>query len=233
MPEADAQTLDVPFLPAAGILVDMDGVLVESAETVERHWSAWAARRGLPLDEVLALAHGSPVRTVMACFVADGDVASEEAWFEALAFDDPGEDVALPGAGALLGQGLLPVAVVTSASAAIARHRLERAGLPEPLHLVAADDVEHGKPHPEPYLTGAERLGLPAARCVAVEDAPDGARSALAAGATTIAVLVSHRRDRFRGVHHVVADLTALRIVPGGVRVRGDGRAGARVVDDR
>jgi sugar-phosphatase len=171
----------------------------------ERHWSAWAARRGLP--------------------------AAEESWFEALAFRDPGEDRALPGAAILLGQTRLPVAVVTSATAAIARHRLGRAGLPEPVHLVAADDAEHGKPHAQPYLTGAERLGLPAASCIAVEDAPDGAQAALAAGATTVAVLVSHRRDQVDGVLHVVADLAELGIEAGGVRIPVGGPAGTAAAE--
>jgi HAD superfamily hydrolase (TIGR01509 family) len=54
--------------------------------------------------------------------------------------------------------------------------------------VVAGDDVVHGKPHPEPYLVAAGRLGVDPAQCVAIEDSPTGARSALAAGCCTIAV---------------------------------------------
>ena len=54
--------------------------------------------------------------------------------------------------------------------------------------VVAGDDVTHGKPHPEPYLTAAARLGVPPEACVAIEDSPTGVASAVAAGVPTLAV---------------------------------------------
>jgi HAD superfamily hydrolase (TIGR01509 family) len=54
--------------------------------------------------------------------------------------------------------------------------------------VVAGDDVEHSKPHPEPYLTAAERLGVDVTACVALEDSEPGVASAVAAGATVIAL---------------------------------------------
>lgn len=53
---------------------------------------------------------------------------------------------------------------------------------------MSGDDVEHAKPHPEPYLRGAELLGVSIADCVAIEDSTAGVGSAVAAGATTIGV---------------------------------------------
>ena len=53
---------------------------------------------------------------------------------------------------------------------------------------VVGDDVEHGKPHPEPYLLAAERLGVDITKCIAIEDSPTGVASALSAGATVLAV---------------------------------------------
>ena len=53
---------------------------------------------------------------------------------------------------------------------------------------VVGDDVEKGKPHPEPYLLAAERLGVDPRDCVAIEDSPTGVASALAAGCTVLAV---------------------------------------------
>ena len=53
---------------------------------------------------------------------------------------------------------------------------------------VVGDDVEHGKPHPEPYLLAAERLGVDITKCIAIEDSPTGVTSALSAGATVLAV---------------------------------------------
>lgn len=53
---------------------------------------------------------------------------------------------------------------------------------------VAGDEVHHGKPHPEPYETACRKLGVPARRCVVIEDSATGARSGNAAGAVVLAV---------------------------------------------
>jgi beta-phosphoglucomutase-like phosphatase (HAD superfamily) len=53
---------------------------------------------------------------------------------------------------------------------------------------VTGDEVSRGKPHPDPYLLAAERLGVDARECVAIEDSPTGVRSALAAGCRVLGV---------------------------------------------
>jgi HAD superfamily hydrolase (TIGR01509 family) len=54
--------------------------------------------------------------------------------------------------------------------------------------VVTGDQVEFGKPHPEPYLTAAAALGVPPGECVAIEDSNTGAKSAEAAGCTVLVV---------------------------------------------
>ncbi len=54
--------------------------------------------------------------------------------------------------------------------------------------VIAGDDVEHPKPHPQPYLLAAERLGVDIGDCVAIEDSEFGLASAVASGAATIGV---------------------------------------------
>jgi HAD superfamily hydrolase (TIGR01509 family) len=54
--------------------------------------------------------------------------------------------------------------------------------------VITGDEVEHGKPHPEPYLAAARALGVRVEDCVAIEDSPTGVRSAVAAGVPTLAV---------------------------------------------
>jgi len=54
--------------------------------------------------------------------------------------------------------------------------------------VIAGDDVENAKPHPEPYLRAAERLGVPIGDCVAIEDSEFGLVSAVSSGAATIVV---------------------------------------------
>jgi sugar-phosphatase len=60
------------------------------------------------------------------------------------------------------------------------------AGLPSPAVLVASEDVENGKPFPDPYLIAARRLQLSPTRCAVFEDAPAGVQAARAAGVVTI-----------------------------------------------
>jgi HAD superfamily hydrolase (TIGR01509 family) len=64
------------------------------------------------------------------------------------------------------------------------------AALPEGsfAEIVTGDQVKVGKPHPEPYLTAAARLGLETASCIAIEDSNTGAKSAEAAGCTVLVV---------------------------------------------
>ena len=54
--------------------------------------------------------------------------------------------------------------------------------------VITGDEVTHGKPHPEPYRTAANRLGVRAMDCVAIEDSPTGVASAVAAGCRTFAI---------------------------------------------
>jgi sugar-phosphatase len=203
-------------LSAKAVLVDMDGVLVDSTGLVEVHWAQWAARRGLDASDVLRFAHGSPSREVVARFVPAEDVPMEAAWVEGLSLQ-PADEVALPGAYALLTQRVLPVAVVTSATRAVAILRLTRAGLPVPGVLVGADDVRYGKPDPEPYLRAARLLGVAASDCVGIEDTPAGLAAIRSSGAQALAVLTTHRADELFDALALLPDLGALRVLPAGV----------------
>lgn len=82
----------------------------------------------------------------------------------------------------------IPCALVTMSYRSLAR--VLREAVPEGTFaiMVTGDQVKHGKPHPEAYLTAAEQLGVAPGECVAFEDSPPGVRSAAAAGVPTIAV---------------------------------------------
>ncbi len=85
----------------------------------------------------------------------------------------------------------VPQAMVTMSWVPLADALL--AHLPDGLFaaVVTGDQVEHGKPHPEPYLTAMARLsllGVEPSGAVAIEDSPTGLASAEAAGLATIAV---------------------------------------------
>ena len=106
-----------------------------------------------------------------------------------------GRLVALSGLDRLLDRLLargIPVAVATSAPPENVRHTLSELGLAGRLdRVVRADEVPHGKPHPDVFLAAARLLGVPAAECVAFEDAPAGVAAAKAAGMTCVGVTTS------------------------------------------
>jgi mannitol-1-/sugar-/sorbitol-6-phosphatase len=125
--------------------------------------------------------------------------------------------VALPGALELL--QAIPEArwtVVTSASRRLAEVRLRAAGLPVPKHLVTASDLKRGKPFPDPYLRGAEVLGIAPADCVVVEDAGSGVRSGKAAGARVLGLLTTSRESELlsAGADWIAENLSALSLDP-------------------
>lgn len=83
----------------------------------------------------------------------------------------------------------IPLAVATSSHSVHAFEHLGRAGLVDSFDaIVTRDDVVHPKPHPEPYLLAARRLGVDPTRALAVEDSHSGVRAAHAAGMQTIMV---------------------------------------------
>jgi sugar-phosphatase len=88
--------------------------------------------------------------------------------------------------------------------------RLEAAGLPIPARIIAADDVVHGKPHPEPYITGAKLLGFDPADCIVFEDAPAGVGAGLAAGSRVIGVLGTHTAEELSAASWIVPSLTGV-----------------------
>ncbi|WP_429179834.1 HAD-IA family hydrolase [Aeromonas salmonicida] len=176
-------------LRAAALLLDMDGTLVHSTDEVETVWRLWCRRHQLAPEPVLAMCHGLRSREVIRALAPQLDMAQEVALLDELEIHHTGRGEAIMGSRALLTR--LPAerwALVTSASQRVARHRLESAGLPLPTLLVAAEDVVHGKPDPEPYLLGAKGLGVAPADCLVFEDAPAGIQSALRAGCAVVQV---------------------------------------------
>jgi sugar-phosphatase len=94
---------------------------------------------------------------------------------------------AIPGAGELLDS--CPDgswAVVTSGNRGLATARMASAGLPSAAVMVTGEDVENGKPFPDPYLIAAQRLRLSPARCAVFEDAPAGVAAARNAGVVIV-----------------------------------------------
>jgi sugar-phosphatase len=194
---------------AGAVLVDLDGTLIDSSAAAGRAWEAFAVRHGLDPAETLHFAQGRPSRETVKVLAPDADGAEEAALLESAEVNDTADVYALPGAETLLA-GTWPLAIVTSCSLALARARLSAAGLPEPAVIVSADDVSAGKPDPEPFSLGAQRLGVRAEECIVLEDAPAGIEAARAAGAHVIALISTHPREELGGADWIVESLAAL-----------------------
>ena len=182
-----------------GLLFDLDGVLADSTPAVARVWTIFANKHGFDPEETVRRAHGRPSIATIRELLPNANHIAEDAVLERMEIEDIEDVVALPGAAELL--HALPAdkwTVVTSCTRALALVRLRAAGLPIPAQMVTSNDIVNGKPSPEPYLKGAELLGLAAADCVVVEDAPAGIRSGKAAGARVVALQTTERDSLLR-----------------------------------
>jgi len=201
----------------AAILFDLDGVLVDSTRAVDREWREWAARKGVDGDAVMAIAHGVRTIEVIRRVAPHLDAEVEAAAIENHEAHDQRGVTVMPGAADLL--KVIPDGrwgVVTSGSRLLAQNRLRYCGLPVPKVLVTSDDVTNGKPDPEPYLKGAEGLGLPAGDCLVIEDAPAGIEAGRAAGMKVIGMASTYRPEILEQADAVVQRLVQILITRNG-----------------
>jgi HAD superfamily hydrolase (TIGR01509 family) len=183
-------------LPAA-VLWDMDGTLVdtepywmaEEHRLVEEHGGVWTDEHARQLvgndllvsaDYILAnspieLTPLEVVHELLAGVVAR--VKERVPW-------RPGARELLED---LVAQGV-PCAMVTMSWESLATAVVSNLPNGSFAAVVTGDVVQHGKPHPEPYLMAARLLGVDLEACIAIEDSPPGVASAVAAGIPTIAV---------------------------------------------
>ena len=183
-------------LPAA-VLWDMDGTLVDTepywieGETslIHEYGGDWTH------DEAMQLV-GQGLWHSARIIQSKGVTLSEDEIIARLTDDVIAQLVSKgipwrPGALELLTelrQAGVRTALVTMSISRMAHHVADRLGFVGFDAVVSGDDVQHSKPHPEPYLRGAELLGVDITDCVAIEDSTAGVGSAVAAGATTIGV---------------------------------------------
>jgi len=204
-----------PFrAPFAGVLLDLDGTLIDSIAAVERSWIRWCGEYGVDPERLLGF-HGIPAARVIETLLPEGDRVAAFERIRDLEVADVADIVVLPGAATLLAtlaDGRVPTAIVTSGTRDLAEARIAATGLTHPPVVVTASDVERGKPWPDPWLEGARRLGVDPAECLVVEDAVAGLRAGRAAGCRAlVAVLGTTPTEELEPVADlVVPDLTHL-----------------------
>lgn len=179
------------------VLFDMDGLLVDSekiwfqveTEVMERLGGEWGTAHQ---ENMVGGSMSAAVAYMLQ--VSGGSAAPEEVetWMlEGMISRLAGGVEMMSGAAELLAgvhrEGLA-TALVTSSARSIAEACLQSIGRHHFDHVVTGDDVARSKPDPEPYLTAARLLGVDPARCVALEDSPNGVTSATSAGCRVVAV---------------------------------------------
>ena len=205
----------------SAILFDLDGVLVDSTRSVDRFWRWWAEQNGLDPETAVNVAHGRRTLETVRILKPELDAEVEAVKLEKMEADRTEGVTVMPGAAELVAS--LPSerwCVVTSGTKYLATRRLAAGNLPVPDILVTADDVNNGKPHPEPYLKGAQLLSIEPREGLVLEDAPAGIRAAHAAGMKVIALASTYRPEELSEADAVISGLAELKVQVSGSKVR-------------
>jgi sugar-phosphatase len=209
-------------LRCAAVLFDFDGVLVDSTTVVAHQYAIWAREHGLDPEAVLRNAHGMRTVEVVRLSAPHLDAEQETTKIELREAEDP--DVRIMSGAIELLDAIPPGkwGIVTSGRRRLATTRMRRLGIPVPNVLVTAENVAQGKPAPDPYLKGAELLGVLPERCVVVEDALVGIRSAHAAGMRVISLSGTYPASELREADVIVSGLSQIRVSRDGNGTQGD-----------
>jgi HAD superfamily hydrolase (TIGR01509 family) len=215
----------VPRQPARAIILDMDGVVLDSMPAHLASWQEALAPLGIDLGAAdLYPLEGVPTprtaRLLTERFL--GQSCSDEealrlAAAKEAAFSRNFRPRLVPGIAPLLhdlaGRGFA-LGLVTGSARSVAETNLAAAGVAGLFQtVVSSDDVARGKPDPEPYLRAASRLGLDAGQCLVVENAPLGVEAARAAGMDCAGLATSLPAEHLvaAGADPVLATAAALR----------------------
>lgn len=197
------------------VFFDLDGTLVDSERlSVQTGTAAFAAQGHHDVEDLLHSLVGVDQTTSAALILSRFPTVDlrllNDTWHSAFLAAQSVDLILKPGASEIV-HGLRDrhaLALVTSSRRDPAEARLVQAGLRPAFHaVITRDDVTAPKPHPEPYLLAASRLGVDPSRCLVFEDSEPGAEAAFAAGMTVVQVPdMIPASGRF--AHHVAASLT-------------------------
>jgi beta-phosphoglucomutase family hydrolase len=208
-------------MPIKGLIFDLDGVLVD---TVPAHFAAWQRMfeeygYAFGRKEYRDLVDGRPrfdgARAVMTSH-SDPEVreAANKKNGYYVEMIERGEFNVFDTAVTLVRQCQAKgYSLAAASSSANVRTVLEKAGLLDAFPVVVGgDDIEHGKPAPDIFLTAAEGLGLAVEECVVIEDSSSGVRAAKNGGFYCVGLLHDDHVDELAGADQVVSSLADLDI---------------------
>ncbi len=198
------------------LIFDMDGTLLDNMHVHNTIWSEYLAERGiqltpieigrqtasLPNPQIIRMYFGSKVEPDQVIAMA---TEKEDRYRARLA---SGAIEPLPGLRAFFDQiaaAELPRALASSASRVNLDFTLKALRLEHFFHVViSSEDVQRGKPDPEPFLTAAARLGVSPAECLVFEDSPFGLEAAQRAGMRAVALTTSHPVEELEHFPHLI-----------------------------
>lgn len=203
----------------SAVLFDFDGVLIDS---MPHHVSAWQEiLKGMGInipDDRLRLAEGEKAKVTIRKLAAESNLSLDEQQLEDLV--ERKRQIYRKSAP----KGLRPIAshvvksfrnagfltaIVTGSARANLNHTLSEDELALFNVVISAENYQQGKPDPEPYLRAAELLKLNPEKCLVIENAPLGIRSAKAAGMTCIAIKTTLPESDLIGADLIINDLDA------------------------
>jgi HAD superfamily hydrolase (TIGR01509 family) len=183
-------------MPVSAIVLDLDGVVVDTEEVWDRERRAYVAGHGGTWTEQATRTMQGMSSAEWAAYLRDelgarGELGGISASVAAgVVAEIERELPLLPGAirAVNLLAGAFPLALASSANREVIDAVLDGAGIATRFGAtVSSEEVPRGKPAPDVYLEAARRLGVDPTRCAAVEDSSNGLRSAHAAGMVVIA----------------------------------------------
>lgn len=203
------------------VLFDMDGVVIDTRQSILDFWQAVAAEQGVRLtaDDIDRHIHGVPLAHTLKALFPTLPPEPDRAFLERITRYELGlrytEVVGVTSLLQSLKAAAIPTALVTSGmgwKVDAVFSQLALGGLFDV--VVTAADIERGKPDPACYLAAASKLDVAPANCVVFEDSVSGVRSAIAAGMVCIGVQSGHLADLLiaAGVRHTIPDFTVVQL---------------------
>ena len=204
------------------LILDMDGVIIDSNPIHRRVWEEYNRRFGIETDEgmqqrMYGRRNDEIVRDFFGSHLTDEEVRAHGAAKERLYRETirPAiQEALVPGVREFLerhrGQ---PIGLATNAEPANVEFMLEAAHLREHFRAVVdGHQVPHPKPHPDIYLRAAELLGAEPGDCVGFEDSRTGIEAARAAGMVVVGLRTTH--EELRGVDLEIRDFNSPELEP-------------------
>ncbi len=192
-----------------GVLLDLDGVLIDSEELYTNFWTDIEQIYPTGIQDFPLKIKGNALFKILEYF--DGDEVKEDIIRRVHKFEEETRYPLYDGVLDFLEQvkaNEIPMALVTSSNdkkmqSLFAQHPYLKQYFKA---IITDSSVKHSKPHPECYLNAAKALEIPIENCFVFEDSIQGLEAGMNAGATVIGLTTSNTAESLRGKAHYLID---------------------------